>query len=178
MFFASAESNKLLLASAVAFILGAASMKVCSILTEPNVRDLLDLEDSDDENDETEIVDNKDNGYCKMVLVVRTDLGMSKGKVAAQCSHAAVGCYRIALNKAPNYLSKWAFLGQAKITLQAHSELELNELKALASKAGLVNILIHDAGRTQIAAGSATVLGIGPGPASIIDKVTGKLKLY
>ncbi|UKZ69278.1 uncharacterized protein TrAtP1_010288 [Trichoderma atroviride] len=31
---------------------------------------------------------------CKLVLVVRTDLGMTKGKIAAQCSHATLACYK------------------------------------------------------------------------------------
>ena len=39
-------------------------------------------------------------------------------------------------------------------------------------------MIIHDAGRTQIASGTATVLGIGPGPSSVIDNVSGHLKLY
>lgn len=30
----------------------------------------------------------------KLVLIVRTDLGIGKGKVASQCSHAAVSCYQ------------------------------------------------------------------------------------
>ncbi len=50
-------------------------------------------------------------------------------------------------------------------------------LQAQAISLGLCAQVIHDAGRTQIASGSATVLGVGPGPKSVIDKVTGHLKL-
>ena len=50
-------------------------------------------------------------------------------------------------------------------------------LQAQAVSLGLCAQVIHDAGRTQIASGSATVLGVGPGPKSIIDRVTGHLKL-
>ena len=50
-------------------------------------------------------------------------------------------------------------------------------LQAQAASLGLCAQVVHDAGRTQIAAGSATVLGIGPGPKSVVDQVTGKLKL-
>jgi PTH2 family peptidyl-tRNA hydrolase len=52
------------------------------------------------------------------------------------------------------------------------------DLKKVATQRGLVNSIIADAGRTQIAAGSRTVLGIGPGPARIIDEVSGHLKLF
>ena len=40
-------------------------------------------------------------------------------------------------------------------------------------KLGLCARIIHDAGRTQVASGSATVLGIEPGPRSVVDGVTG-----
>jgi peptidyl-tRNA hydrolase, PTH2 family len=40
-----------------------------------------------------------DTYELKMVLLVRNDLGMSKGKIAAQCSHAAVGCYQASQSK-------------------------------------------------------------------------------
>lgn len=36
-------------------------------------------------------------------------------------------------------------------------------LKKRATEKGIINSVIHDAGRTQIAAGSMTVLGVGPG---------------
>lgn len=42
---------------------------------------------------------------------------------------------------------------------------------------GLPTYIVHDAGRTQIAAGSQTVLAIGPGPKTTIDRVTGHLSL-
>jgi peptidyl-tRNA hydrolase, PTH2 family len=43
-----------------------------------------------------------------------------------------------------------------------HFELRILLQKA-AEKKGLINYMIRDAGRTQIAAGSRTVLGVGPG---------------
>jgi len=57
------------------------------------------------------------------------------------------------------------------------SEDELEMLQARAISLGLCAQMIHDQGRTQIAAGSATVLGVGPAPKSKIDEVTGHLKL-
>ena len=132
----------------------------------------------------------------KMVLVVRTDISMSKGKVAAQCAHAAVACYKKALKKTPMLLKQWELFGQAKVTLKAPAfESPLNHtpicqsqnqgqgasLEALASEAqslGIVACIIYDSGRTQIEAGSSTVLGVGPAPSVTIDKVTGNLKLY
>jgi len=44
------------------------------------------------------------------------------------------------------------------------------QLDAEAKKAGLVTCVIQDAGRTQIATGSRTVLAIGPGKLRLIEK--------
>ncbi|KAF4121964.1 LOW QUALITY PROTEIN: peptidyl-tRNA hydrolase, PTH2 family [Geosmithia morbida] len=74
-------------------------------------------------------------------------------------------------------LSRWEKQGQAKIAVQIKSEDELLELRRLARNAGLTAEFIQDAGRTQIEAGSMTVLGIGPAPKSAVDKITGHLKL-
>ena len=51
-------------------------------------------------------------------------------------------------------------------------------LFAQAMSIGVNAAIIHDAGRTQIAAGSATVLGLGPAPKAVLDQITGDLKLY
>ncbi|KAM3418882.1 hypothetical protein BST61_g4845 [Cercospora zeina] len=119
------------------------------------------------------------NEECKLVLVVRTDLGMTKGKMAAQCGHATLACYKAFLRSNPNHplLKRWEHLGQAKVALRVDSEDEMLMLQATAVSLGLCAQVIHDAGRTQIASGSATVLGIGPAPKSKIDEVTGHLKL-
>ncbi|CAA9959868.1 hypothetical protein CFE70_003311 [Pyrenophora teres f. teres 0-1] len=134
-------------------------------------------EDEDDGTTPTEFPDH--NEECKMVLVVRTDLGMTKGKIGAQCGHATLACYKHFLRHSPNseILKRWEKLGQAKVALQVKSEDDMQLLQAQALSLGLVAHIIHDAGRTQIASGSATVLGIGPAPKSVIDQVTGHLKL-
>lgn len=116
---------------------------------------------------------------CKLVLVVRTDLGMTKGKIAAQCGHATLACYKTFLRRNPQspLLRRWEHQGQMKVALQIKSEEEMATLQAQAMSLGLVAEVIADAGRTQIASGSHTVLGIGPAPKSVVDKITGTLKL-
>ncbi|KAJ3320861.1 Gluconate transport-inducing protein [Boothiomyces sp. JEL0866] len=102
---------------------------------------------------------------CKMVLVIRTDLGMGKGKVAAQCSHATLDAYQKAMEseKWREWVDSWEEYGCAKITLKCNDESEMLQLQRDARKKGLVAQSICDAGKTQIAAGSRTVLAIGPG---------------
>ncbi|KAI5791699.1 peptidyl-tRNA hydrolase PTH2-domain-containing protein [Peziza echinospora] len=118
------------------------------------------------------------SGECKLVLVVRTDLAMTKGKIAAQCGHAVLANYKSISKSSPGLLQRWERSGQAKIALKCDGgEEELELLQAQAQSLGLTAKVVRDAGRTQIAAGSATVLGIGPAPKAVIDQVTGHLKL-
>lgn len=119
-----------------------------------------------------------EGGEFKMILVVRNDLKMGKGKVAAQCSHAAVSAYKYVQRRNPELLKQWEYCGQPKVVVKAPDEDTLIDLLGRAKEVGLPVSLIQDAGRTQIAPGSRTVLGIGPGPADLIDSVTGDLKLY
>ncbi|KAF5103459.1 hypothetical protein D0Z03_000176 [Geotrichum reessii] len=137
-----------------------------------------DYEDEEDQGDAEPGSFAFTDEECKMILVVRTDLKMTKGKAAAQCAHAAVACYKSIARSNPEILARWERLGQAKITLQARSEDELILLQGIAKSLNITARLIHDAGRTQIASGSCTVLGLGPAPKSILDQVTGNLKLY
>jgi peptidyl-tRNA hydrolase len=61
--------------------------------------------------------DDIDDDYFKLVLVIRNELKMQKGKVAAQCAHAAVSAYKQA-KKYPMILKLWENNGQTKITLK------------------------------------------------------------
>ncbi|KAF9229650.1 peptidyl-tRNA hydrolase II [Gyrodon lividus] len=143
----------------------------------------LNAEDSDEEEDE-ELADGNLSfvkprmmDQCKLVLVVRTDLNMTKGKIAAQYVHATLACYKALTKTNPQLVQHWERTGQAKVALRGSSEDELLELEAIAKSLNLCARSILDAGRTQIAAGSRTVLGIGPAPVNLINQVTGHLKL-
>lgn len=61
--------------------------------------------------------------------------------------------------------------------MQTKSEEELLELMGKARSLGITAEVVQDAGRTQIDPGSLTVLGVGPAPKSVVDLVTGGLKL-
>ena len=113
----------------------------------------------------------------KMILCVNMSLKMEKGKIAAQCGHATLACYRKSLRMCPSSLKWWESFGQAKIALKIEGEKEMQELQAKAQALGLVTYIVEDAGRTQIAAGSRTVLGIGPAPVKVIDSIASHLKL-
>ncbi len=111
----------------------------------------------------------------KLTLVVRSDLGMGRGKIAAQAAHAAVAAVLSGLSSAD--FRVWLQDGQPKVVLRAVSEDDLFGIAERASDAGLPVQVIHDAGRTQVAEGTPTCCAIGPAEDSRIDAITGALSL-
>lgn len=139
-----------------------------------------DEEDTDEEASQAELNPfTSSTEEHKLTLILRTDLAMTKGKMCAQASHATLANYRHLQQNSKDgaVLKKWERGGQAKVALQVKSEEELLVLQAQAVSLGLCARVVRDAGRTQIQAGSATCLGVGPGPKSVVDQVTGGLKL-
>jgi len=120
--------------------------------------------------------DNADDDF-KMVILVRNDLKMTKGKIAAQVGHASVNCALSSKKNDSKNFDKWTSTGQAKVVLRVDSEEELFQFKAIADAQKITNSIIMDAGRTQIAPGSVTCLGLGPEKVSLLDKITGDLKM-
>lgn len=106
-------------------------------------------------------------------LIVNNSLGMNKGKIAAQCAHAAVAVLEKINLK---IIKEWKEQGMKKIVLKVNSTEELLELFEKTKKE-LPCALITDAGKTQIASGSKTVFACGPIEENKAVKYFEKLKL-
>ncbi len=132
----------------------------------------------------------------KQVIVMRTDLGMRKGKMIAQGAHASMKVFfdrsEVLQDSLPDdpanpfYLDidlteemrLWVQGLFTKVCVQAGSEEELRELYAKARGAKLPCALIEDAGKTEFhGVPTPTCIAIGPADASAIDEITGHLKL-
>jgi PTH2 family peptidyl-tRNA hydrolase len=112
---------------------------------------------------------------AKLVVVVRTDLGMGRGKLAAQVAHAAVVAVLSAQGR-PDF-GTWLGEGQPKVVLSVSDSERLSAVAAAADAAGLPVHVICDACRTQLAQGTTTCCAIGPADNARIDAVTGGLSL-
>lgn len=113
----------------------------------------------------------------KQVIVVRTDVKMGKGKLAAQVGHAAVSAAEEARKKYPEWWEAWMNEGQCKVAVKVKSLAELLGLQKDAIRMKLPHSLITDRGLTQLPPSTVTCLGIGPAPSMQVDKITGKLPL-
>jgi peptidyl-tRNA hydrolase len=110
----------------------------------------------------------------KQVIVVNGALDLPRGKMAAQVAHAAVG----ALLAAPGQNQiDWLRNGMPKVVVQCASDDALRAILAKAEAAGLPVMMVRDAGKTVVEAGTATCVGIGPDLAGRIDPITGELPL-
>lgn len=110
----------------------------------------------------------------KQVILVREDLKLPKGKLAAQSSHASV---EATLKSDKKIVDLWRKEGAKKIVLKVKDEKELFIYKQMAEDLGLKTALIQDAGHTVLQPGTITCLGIGPDLEDEMDKVSSKLKM-
>lgn len=108
----------------------------------------------------------------KQVILVRQDLKLPKGKMAAQVGHACIEAF-IKTDKADAIA--WRLNGQRKIVLKVPDEKSLKKFLVEAKNSGFSVALITDAGKTCIAPGTITCLGIGPADEEALDRLTGEL---
>jgi PTH2 family peptidyl-tRNA hydrolase len=128
----------------------------------------------------------------KMVLVIRKDLKMRRGKEIAQACHGAVGAILAQKTnvvegvggssitiEADKPTTEWILGMFRKITVTVNSEEELMGLHKLATELGIRATLIEDNGLTEFhGEKTRTVLALGPDYDEKIDVITGHLKLY
>lgn len=116
-----------------------------------------------------------DKNDLKQVILMRKDLNLPVGKAGAQCAHAAV---EAAFFSDKKIVGQWRKNGAKKVVLKVADEKELLKYLQLAKDSGLKTALITDAGKTVIAPGTKTCVGIGPDDEGKIDDVTGELPIY
>lgn len=112
----------------------------------------------------------------KQVIVVRKDLRLGRGKMAAHAAHASLAAYRKVKRLHPHVAEEWESWGEKKVVVGIDGERAILELFEKVKKK-IPCELIRDAGLTQIAPGTITALGIGPWKDEEIDKFTKQLKL-
>lgn len=113
----------------------------------------------------------------KLVIAVRRDLDMGKGKIAVQVGHATISASEEAKKVHPDWWRQWFNEGQCKVAVKVNTEGDLHRLNSEARELGLPSAIIRDSGLTQVSPGTATCVGIGPAPAELVDKITGDLPL-
>ncbi len=110
----------------------------------------------------------------KQVILVRHDLKLPKGKLAAQSAHASVSAVLKADKRA---VQQWSLAGMKKVALKVADEKMLYRYVQQAKDVGLVTAVITDAGKTVVAPGTVTCAAIGPDDESRIDKICQDLSL-
>jgi PTH2 family peptidyl-tRNA hydrolase len=113
----------------------------------------------------------------KQAIILRNDLEMSRGKLAAQAAHASLMGYFEAEKVDKKIAREWLDSGEKKIVLKVGSEEALIKLYNAFKFKGVPCALVSDAGLTEIPPGSKTALGVGPWQGSKINEFTSGLKL-
>ena len=114
--------------------------------------------------------------FMYQVIIVRTDLKMGKGKIAAQVAHAAVDAMNKTAKIAPAIVNQWVEQGQKKVVLKVSSEKKLIMIYKELEK-HIPVVLIRDAGHTQLKPGTLTCIGAGPWHDNELEFLTKNLKL-
>ena len=109
----------------------------------------------------------------KQVIIIDESLEMSKGKLAAQASHASLNAYKKAEEEIQK---KWDSRGSKKIILEKGNQ-NFQDLIIEAERLNIPHYKVNDAGHTELNPGTTTALGLGPAKSDKIDKITSELKL-
>ncbi|MBC8500151.1 MAG: peptidyl-tRNA hydrolase [DPANN group archaeon] len=110
----------------------------------------------------------------KQAIIIRQDLKLPKGKIAAQTAHASV---EAVMRSKKDNVKDWRKEGMAKIVLKVADLKELRKYNQMAKDTGLTTAVITDAGKTVVMPGTVTCVAIGPDEDEEIDAIISELKL-
>jgi len=132
----------------------------------------------------------------KQYIIVRTDLPMNTGKIAAQACHAATNIFfdkfqltQVCLKKGEDLVDGFVYIPSAaemqwikdgkrtKITKKVKNESQLLKVYNQAKEAGLSASLIKDAGIYGLEGENFTAVAVGPNYVDECTPVVGKLRL-
>ncbi len=131
----------------------------------------------------------KSTDKIKMVIAMRVDLHMRKGKMCAQAGHAVqmsitklgkIKDNKFIINFEQNpILTEWWFSkSYTKIVVGVRDEVHLNELYNKAITEGIPVVMVVDNGITEFhGEKTPTCIALGPDYSSKIDRLTGGLQL-
>jgi len=132
-------------------------------------------------------------GEVKQYIIIRTDLGMSIGKIAAQASHASMKVFFDKSTDTPGenaldleskhkhlILTKeeliWVDGIFTKIIKKVKNEFQLLKVYNQAKEAGLNVSLIEDIGLTELKGKNYTCVSIGPNYVKKCEPIVKKLR--
>lgn len=128
----------------------------------------------------------------KQVIVVRKDLNMRKGKLAAQVAHASVksimdhmdvtsdeeNIHRDLALSHGNPFNLWLTGLQTKIVVGCDGEQEINNIAEKCQDLGISYSIITDVGKTEFnGVPTITCIAVGPDHEEWINEVTSSYKL-
>lgn len=128
----------------------------------------------------------------KQIIIVRKDLGMRKGKIAAQVAHgSSLAIMQHAVFHDDGFNLSYQSFGEhseavkqwqtglfTKIVVTVNSLEELEQIENIAKEKGLISAKITDSGKTEFhGIPTVTVLALGPMESSYFEGITDNLKL-
>ena len=113
-------------------------------------------------------------------LLIRKDLNMSNGKMAAQASHCSLASVYLYMDD--EYVKEWLSKAFTKVVLSISGLNEANKIIEVLKNNSIVHAVIQDNCRTELEpeedGRTLTCIGIKPYPKSLVHPLIKRLQLY
>jgi peptidyl-tRNA hydrolase len=114
----------------------------------------------------------------RMWLLIRKDLPMPPGKLAAQAGHGYGTCLWLSNGRDPDLVALYMSRAQVKIAVAVKNEEELLKCVETCKEAGLVAVSVKDAAHTVFNEPTYTVGAVGPCYRKDLPARVARLRLF